>query len=388
MKSKFWIIGFIILTITPLATIAFWVVKIDPYFHYHKPDTSRYYYSFVNERSQNDGISRNFDYEGLITGSSVTMGFKTTEAEELFGYKFIKVPYSSGSFKEINDNLKAAMAHNKNVKVVIRALDMGMFMQDKDYMWYGVEKYPTYLYNENPLDDMQYLFNRDVVFESVYGMVTENDHEGFEPGIDDFDSYGSYMPYATFGPETVLGVLFPNGIAATDRSVLQEDLTEEERERLLGNVRQNITSLATNNPQVTFYYFIPPCCVTWWQGCINDGTFNKQMQAERIVIEEILKTENIRIYSFNNLTEITTDLNNYMDNVHYAEWINSLILGYIKEDKCLLTQENYEDYLRTEESFYWSFDYENCYRKQEDYEDDYYAATVLNEKLNCAESEQ
>lgn len=62
MKTKEWIIGWLVIVIIVLTIIGSFVYKIDPYFHYHKPDTDDYFYSLDNERSQNDGISKHFDY--------------------------------------------------------------------------------------------------------------------------------------------------------------------------------------------------------------------------------------------------------------------------------------------------------------------------------------
>lgn len=381
MKSKLWITGFLMIIAIPLAIAASWTIKVDPFFHYHKPDTSEYFYSLYNQRSQNDGIMRNFDYEGLITGTSMAENFKTSEAEQIYGYHFIKVPFSGGTYKEMNDNLKVALAHNHNIKVIIRGLDMGRFIEDKDAMRTDLGTFPTYLYNDNPLDDVNYIFNRDVLFKTIYGMEIANDADDFLPGIASFDSYSNWMKRFTFGVHT----LFPEGPVATDVSVKQVNLTEEEKEMILGNVRQNVTSLAEQNPEVTFYYFFTPYSAAWWQTLINEGTFYKQLQAEQIVIEEILKADNIKLYSFNNLTDIITDLNNYKDDVHYAEWVNSLMLRYMKDETCLLTESNYEEYLSKEKEFYWSFDYEECFRNQEDYEKDYYSAALLNAKINGVE---
>lgn len=380
MKSKLWIIGFFTFVFTSLTIVASWVIRVDPYFHYHKPNTAGYFYVLYNQRSQNDGISRNFDYEGVITGTSMTENFKTSEAENLFDCSFIKVPYSGGTYKEINDNLKVALAHNSNLKMIIRGLDMEKFIEDKDAMREDLGKYPTYLYNENPFDDVHYIFNRDVIFKIVYNMVITNDEEGFKPGITSFDVYSNWMEGYTFGASS--STLFSDGMPVTDKSVTQVDLTEEEKDLLVGNVRQNVISLAEANPDVTFYYFFTPYSAAWWQGLINTGTFNKQIQAEQIEIEEILKVDNIKLFSFNGLTDITTDLNNYKDCHHYAEWVNSLILRYIKDEECLLTSQNYQAYLQAEKEFYWTFDYDSCFSIQEDYEQDYYAAALLNEKIN------
>ena len=45
-----------------LLTIGGIIYCIDPYFHYHRPHKA-FFYLLNNERSQNDGIFRNFEYD-------------------------------------------------------------------------------------------------------------------------------------------------------------------------------------------------------------------------------------------------------------------------------------------------------------------------------------
>lgn len=375
-NSKVWIAGYLALVIGALAVVWGGVMEVDPFFHYHKPDTEKYFYTINNQRSQNDGISKNFEYDALITGTSMTENFKASEMDEIFGTHAIKVPFSGGSFKEINDHLINALSHNPKLSVIVRGLDISRFTNDKDNMRTDLGKYPTYLYDNNPFNDVRYVFNRDIIFNRVYPMIKASKAEGFRSGITSFDAYSNWMGGYTFGIKTVC----PDGVAVKEAGE-PVHLTEEERATVLGNVRQNITSLAERYPEVTFYYFFTPYSIAWWQSVVQAGTIYKQLEAEELVIEEILKCSNIRLYSFNNLTDITTDLNHYKDTTHYGSWINSLMLHYMYDGKCLLTGENYKKYLEEELAFYLSYDYVML-NMQEDYENDYYAEALLNQEIN------
>ena len=59
------------------------ICVVDPYFHYHKP-LKGLYYTLDNERSQNDGIIRHFNYDAMIIGTSMAENFKTSEMDELW----------------------------------------------------------------------------------------------------------------------------------------------------------------------------------------------------------------------------------------------------------------------------------------------------------------
>jgi hypothetical protein len=370
-KIKLWVFGYLILVLGALTIIGFYVVKVDPFFHYHKPDTNNYFYRLNNQRSQNDGIVKHFDYNALITGTSMTENFKTSEMDEIFGTTSIKVSFSGGKYKEINDNVAVALAHNPELKTIIRGLDMSMFMNDKDAARTDLGEFPTYLYDDNIFNDVKYVFNRDIIFNRVYPMIVEKSEGGFQSGITSFDSYSNWMASYKFGINTVC----PDGVTTPQTSELVH-LSDDERETVMGTIEQNIVSLASLYPDVTFYYFITPYSIVWWENLVNDGTIYKQIEAEQLIIEEILKYDNIRLYSFNNLTDITTDLNNYKDTVHYGSWFNSLMLRYMKEGKCLLTNDNYENYLSNELLFYTTYDY-SLLNGQIDYEDDYYAEAMF-----------
>lgn len=375
-RSKWYLIEFFVIIFVVLGIVGKYVVKVDPFFHYHKPDTERYYYALNNERSQNDGISKRFDYNMLITGTSMIQNFKTTEANEIWAEECanaIKVPYAGASYKEINDNLVRALENNTNLRIIIRGLDISRFLDSKDEMRFELDYYPTYLYDDIIWNDVEYLFNRDVIFDRVYSMRTET----VETGIMSFDEYSNWMSGYTFGAETVMEL---NG-GASDITIGEPmHLTEQEKEQVLENIDQNVTSLAMRYPDVDFYYFFTPYSIAYWGEQVQNGSIYRQIEAERLVIEEILKCDNIKLYSFNNRTDITTDLNNYKDSAHYGEWINSLMLRWMHEGECLLTEENYEAYLEVELAFYTSYDY-GCLAGQIDYENDYYAAALLNEKL-------
>ena len=83
------------LSITALLMIAVAAVVafVDPFFHYHAP-LRDFSYIMDNERYQNDGITRNFEYDALITGTSVSENFRTTLADELFNVTSVKATYA------------------------------------------------------------------------------------------------------------------------------------------------------------------------------------------------------------------------------------------------------------------------------------------------------
>ncbi len=375
MKSKYWLTGWFLSVSVALSGIAFLVYSVDPFMHYRKPDTEKYFYTLDNQRSQNDGITKHLDYNAVITGTSMTENFKTSELDELFGVKSIKVPYSGGSYKEINDNLIVAFAHQPNLKIIVRGLDSNRFLLHKDTMRSDLGKYPTYLYDDNPFNDVSYVFNKDVIFSRTYEMIKDTKKKDFKPGMTSFDTYSRWHDHFKFGTKTVL----PKGVKIQKPKSLRH-LTAQEKKTIYDNITQNVTSLADQHPETTFYYFFTPYSIAWWLEERNKETFYRQLEAEKYVIELILEHPNIRLFSFNDQTDIITNLNHYKDAPHYGEWFNSFILHSMRDDRHRLTKENYRDYLAKEREFFETFDYTSL-SEQEDYECDDYAGALLNREI-------
>lgn len=379
MKAKIWIVGYFVIFIGTLSMIGWVVYDVDPFFHYHKPQTDKYFYLIDNERSQNDGIIRHFQYDALITGTSMTENFKCSEMDDLFGVNSVKVPFSGGTYKEINDNVRNALRRNSALKIVVRGLDMTHFFQTYDAMRSDLGIYPTYLYDDNPLNDVRYLWNRDVLFNRVCAMLGESRKEGFVPGITDFDSYANWQSRYTYGVHAVC----PDGIAVTSARQ-EEHLTEEEKAVISENIYQNVISLPMEYPDVDFYYFFTPYSVVYWGQQIENNDIYRWIEAEQYIIELLLPYENIKLYSFNNRWDLVTDLNHYKDTNHYGGWINSAMLHWMKDGQYLLTAENYRSYLNEELDFWLSFEYESL-NEQEDYENDLYADALLSREFSGTE---
>ena len=256
---------------------------------------------------------------------------------------------------------------------------MDMFFDHSDRMREDLGEYPTYLYDNNVFNDVKYLYSRDVIFKRVYPMTEARETEGFVAGITPFDEYSNWMNNYKFGPNTVC----PKGIV-TQEAGTPVHITEEDKGIIYNNIYQNVVTLAKAYPDVTFYYFFPPYSAVWWQSKVTDGTIYKQIEAEEYIIEQILECENIKLFSFNNRTDITTDLNHYKDAIHYGVWINSLMLKWMYSDQYLLTKENYKDYVAQELAFYISYDY-GVLATQTDYENDYYADALLRKEFSEVE---
>ena len=347
--NKKWGIALLVLTGVCLSLVGAVTAVIDPFFHYHKP-LSFLSYPLNNERYQNDGIVRHFDYDAVITGTSMTLNFKTSELDALFGVHSVKVSFPGAMYKEINENLEKAARRNPDLRLIVRGLDSLWLLQDADAVGYEESSYPTFLYDDFLLNDVYYVLNKDVLLNNTKGVLGQT-LSG--QGTTSFDDYGNWNQAFSFGRDAVDAVYH-----RAEKAEVVQEMTQEDREMLRKNLTQNVTELAKAYPEIDFYLFFTPYSIYYWDNLNQTGTLKKQLQAEEEAIKLLLSCDNIYLFAFSDQFDLVCDLDHYKDEIHYSEEINSQILRWMKDQEHLLTRENYQAYCGRVYQFYTTFDYE------------------------------
>lgn len=349
MNGKKWVITFLsILIILGLLTpIVIYIV--DPYFHYRMPKNF-FGYNLENERYINNGILKNFDYDAIITGTSLAENFKTSEFNELFQCNSVKVPLAGAQFKELAEQMEVAIQHNNKLNLILYEITYEDLLSDKNDTSY--DEYPTYLYDEDKFNDYKYLFSGQALIKifkdfglSLIGKTKNN-----------FDTYANWNNNYTFSKNVIL-----SRYKRHEEKMDNLSLTEEEKNMVMESIEQNITSIVKENKDKTFLIFLSPNSIVWWDNSLREGKLEKYLEAEEILIKSLLEFDNVKLYSFFNNYDLTCNYNNYRDTKHYSQDVNSQILQWIKEDKYLLTKENVEEYLDKEKEFYSNYDYDSIF---------------------------
>lgn len=326
-------------------------VWIDPYFHYHEPIEGISYY-MAGERYLNDGITRNFEYDAVITGTSMIENFKTSEFNKLFDVNAIKVPYSGARNKEIGDNLgKSLRSHN--VKIVLRCLDYNYLLTDKDEVNSNIN-YPYYITNDDLFDDVNYIYNKDVFLKYI---VKDLINTLLEKPSTNFDDYTSWDKIYNCDRKQVL----EHYERKPSINQVERLLTEQEKIILDENLEQNILSTIREYPNTEFYLYFAPYSICYWDDLCRTGELKYYEEVEMYTIEKLLQCSNVHLYSFNDRLDVITNLDNYMDIHHYGAHINSEILRWMKNDEGLITSDNYKQYISNCYSNFYTYDYDSIY---------------------------
>lgn len=354
MNFKKWFIALLALTLAGLALLGSVTVIIDPFFHYHAPLKGLEYEIFY-QRYQNDGILRHFDYDAVITGNSLCENFSASLCDELFGVSSVKVPFSGASAKELDRNVNTALrARGEGLKLVLMGVDYGNLIKDKDYMYYEAKDYPSFLYDRDPINDVKYLFNKSILKYSM-DVVSYTLAGNKTTSFDDYSNWDN-PAQSTFGRETVMATYERQWDSGENYSMNEEYLSI-----LMGNLGQNILGTVRANPETEFYLFFPPVSILFWDKLDRVGSLELQLEAERIAIEELLKNENLRLFSFMDEFELVCDLDRYKDYIHYDSAVNDWMLECMASGEHELTADNYGEYLEKIGEFYRNYDYDQLF---------------------------
>ena len=358
IASSKWLIIFIFVVQLVLLLVAIAVYYVDPYFHYHKPNINLNY-TISNQRYQNNGILVNFDYDALIIGTSLSEFFKTSEMDEIFDCNSIKTPFSAASYRELADNIDTALDTHE-IKYIVRPLDFNnRLVADKDSVAYS--GMPTYLYDDDYLNDVEYLLNKSVFVNDCLPIIKDY-IVGNPGGITSFDDYGNWEYAHIWGKEGIIADKgYTPAYATNSISNTPKQLSEADRMMLRDNVMQNVIQQAAEHPEVQFYYFFPPQSIARWGEYYEAGEIEYRLEAEQYAIELMLPIENIHLFSFSDRFDWCTDLNNYCDVTHYASWIDTEILKIMHSDIGRLSYDNYLEHMKRERLFYTEYDYSSIF---------------------------
>lgn len=344
-NSKKWSILCVGLSLVLLVILGGATAVIDPFFHYHAP-LEGLEYPIDNQRYQNDGIVRNFEYDALITGTSMTENFKTSEFDELFGANSVKVSYSGGTYAELFSNLQQAMESNPDIQTVLFCIDEWFLFSGRDMILADGE-YPTYLYDDSLLNDVEYVLNKEILCSDTLEVLFYTRDGNTTTSFDDYSSW--VFPY---DKDVVLGTYTRPAQAET-----LSEFTEENRSNLTTMLQSTALTLAEAYPDTEFLYYFPPYSILNWDANNRQGTLEQHVEAFRLASELLLEAENIRLFSFYTDYKTITNLDNYRDTVHHSNEINSLLLQRFAAGEYELTKENCQTHWDEVLDYYSNYDY-------------------------------
>lgn len=292
------------------------VIIFDPFYHYHKP--LPFLKAVLSEKEyQVPGTLDHFDYDAVIAGSSVAENNNNKWFDTNFDCKSIKAIRSYGATADLCYFINRAYEH-QDLKYVFLNLDPSS-LTTGTYTTFEETGSPMYLYDNNPFNDVKYLFNKDVIFNRIPYMMAQS----FIGDYDEGESY-NWAQWKAFDEETVLY----HYIQEPEIKEMQADNLFEDTAKTNINM---IIDIINNHPDSEFYIFVPPYSILWWDMSYRSGETKSYLYAERLAFSSLLKYDNVHLFNFQNAEDIIFDLNNYTDSLHFSPVINQYICDCLKD---------------------------------------------------------
>ena len=342
-RQKKWFLGFLACVLAGFVLAGALVVFVDPFFQYHRP-LSWFPYLVDNQVNQNPGLAKHMDYDAVLLGSSMTASFNTDWFETAMGLKTQKLSYNGSYPKDLANIMDLVFAaKGDGVKAVFLAADQSTFSADTEETKFPIT---PYLYDDNYLNDVQYLFNKEVILDYILRPLAD-------PG-DRSDWAELYRPWWTDEYYNKANVLMYYQEAEEKEEALPADYFLEAVEK---NLEANICPYIEAHPETQFFFFYPPYSILFW----NDVTRQKETDAvlERLtyMTQRLLSYENVRVFSFLGQEEIICNLNNYADYMHYHKDTCRYITDCFADGTCELTADNYAGSFRRLRRLVENYDY-------------------------------
>ena len=347
MASKRFVVVTIAYTLIALVLTGLLVMVVDPFVRYHAP-----WFGLTaaetDERSSVIGMARNLDYDTALIGSSMSENFRRSWFEDgVFGQKCVKLPLQGAHYGDYEPVIQEVLEH-PGTKNVVFCLDIYLFSDAADDFPRTIEDWYMPGYG---IGDIRYLLNKSVVFDYLPRFLINNVWKNY----DNDDAYvwsgdyqfSEYVARAAYTPLRILSAqeekpydfYFENADRFTDAFIEQIDA----------------------HPDVTFYLYAPPYSILFWDDVVLRGNATATICVLEREYKKLLQCDNVRLFYFQDDTDVITDLSHYRDYSHYDEGINHYMYEAMRDGTHEIHADTYFDVLLDMYDFVTAYDYEQCF---------------------------
>jgi hypothetical protein len=333
-EGKRMVARFTMFAIIMAIVVALLTSFLDPLQFYHKATWYSPVFS-TEQRYQNPGLARNYDYDTIIIGTSMTENFIPAEVDKALGGKTLKLSIR-GSTADEHFKIASLALQTGKVKKVLWGLDyFSLKTGDQE----AAGPFPDYLYDDKLWNDYKYWFNYSVYEQFFKGIAREL--KGTAP--QNVDYLYNWNSQVAFGKKYVIN--------AYKKAKVEETyfgMNEEPIDVIKNNFKDHILALVKAYPDVEFIFYYPPYSIlrqSVWKDT-NAIRYDNQLEMKTWMFQQFDQQPNTRVYDFQAESDWTYDLDLYKDLSHHKQDVNTWIAEAIGEDnaKYKVTAQNADSF--------------------------------------------
>ena len=308
---KHWVLCAMALLLLGLAACAGLTYAVDPFEQYRESAILPLY---DQESYNNPGIVKNYDYDAVILGTSMVEMSNPSVIDQCFGVSSVKLPMRGSHTAQMGWQLDhifhAKEKRGETLNLAILAVDAYSMMGPVNDM----EEIYDYMWNDNLLDDVNYLLNSDVLLVRI-PRILRNISKDTSTKRDDMYKWTDVV----FAAKSVYDTTpVSQQIAMTD--------PEYRIERSTANIENHIEKYVAAHPETKFLIYMPPYSVGYWYLMTRGGLSEQQYRSRARVCELLLEYDNVEIYDFSSRVEWITDLDEYFDYSHHSSDVSNCVM--------------------------------------------------------------
>ena len=345
MDARKFVKCFLLIIISLCVLSAAFTFCVDPLFQYHKPWFGLKPIVFNDGYYFSSGIVKNFDYDNLIIGSSMSQNFRISWFEKNFKGITAKANISGIRPRNVFELFDICL-NKPTTKNIFLNFDIAFIAEPNKYRY---ENFPGYLYDNNYFNDVNYLLNKDVDFKYSENLLSKNRRKQWT----DFDNLFVWDR--------------DNDVRYGKKIVYKHYIDADSNVHMNSNYYiENVNTLCkyiNNNPSVNFYLFLSPYSMAFWSRQIKYHNFINWKNFLNYSFSKLTKYDNCKVFLLSDQysLDFISNLDNYRDTEHYNAKMNKYIAKCFGNNKNLLTKDNYKVKLDEFFSYIEKYDYDSMF---------------------------
>lgn len=293
---------------------------VDPFFQYRVRDNQY----LLSARFVSAGLIKNYDYDTLVLGSSMTQNFNMERFRNELGNRPLHIGLGGMKNSEMLELIRLAESVNK-ASAYYLCIDLNGFVSNDEGELYG------YLLKDDLLSKLRYSLS----FEAWVRYIP------IDISLSFFKELGVSLPYKVTSSMSIDDLdnwnddyEFGKNIVLNNYKNSLFSVSKINTNNLLNTMKVNIdmffTNLQTNNKAINLFF--PPYSALYWANSEKEGYLDSYLAAKRYFVEKAI-AKGYNVFDFQSV-DLTLNLDNYKDTTHYKQEINDYMID------CFASLEN------------------------------------------------
>ncbi|HEX4138520.1 MAG TPA: hypothetical protein VHY84_28175 [Bryobacteraceae bacterium] len=331
-KWQRWVWCFFAINAVLMGSVIAFVLAVDPYQIYHRVLGGRQRFDLRIQRFYVPGMARTSDYGVALVGTSMLQNIPNSAVQRYCGERAVNLCMSGASIHEEAQAMALALKH-RGTKTVIATLDYNSLSGGSLNQVVGITfPFPSYLYDDSPLDKFPYLLSWDSIVTSYRAVYEDASPEETENA----DWPWKFPPSMTFDAADAVRDIDPANI---NKKYGMMNLKLADMEKAFAD---NIFPLLEKDRNVRIHFVFPPYSILVWHDYAQRDQVRTYFAFKKWLVTQSERFGNFDVVDFQDRADIITNLSLYADIYHSAESIDEQMVQSACAGKGLLDRGNIE----------------------------------------------